>query len=75
MAERNIITMSVKELKRLHIIRKVLDKRLKGIEAAEILNLERHQITRMVKRGREEGDRGVIHRYRGKTPHNEKNKV
>ncbi len=72
MTERNIITMRTKELKRLHIIRKVIDKRLKQVEAASILKLERHQVTRIVKRVREEGDKGIVHKSRGKKSNNAK---
>ena len=66
MAGKDIITMSQKELKRLHIIHKVLDKRLKQVEAVKILGLGDRQIRRIVKRIRIEGDRGIIHKSRGK---------
>ena len=70
MARKDIITMSQKELKRLHIIRKVLDKRLKQIDAAKILRLCKRQVGRITARVREEGDAGVIHRSRGTPSHN-----
>ncbi|MEK6733049.1 MAG: ISNCY family transposase, partial [Candidatus Omnitrophota bacterium] len=66
MAGKDIVTMSQKELKRLHIINKILDKRLKQIEAVKILGLCDRQIRRIVKRIRIEGDRGIIHKSRGK---------
>lgn len=65
MAGKDIITMSQKELKRLHIIRKILDKRLKQVNAVEILGLKDRQIRRIVKRVREEGDKGIVHKLRG----------
>jgi len=64
MAEKDIITMTQKELKRLHIIKQVLEKKLKQIEAAKILDLSSRQIRRIVKRIREEGEKGIIHRLR-----------
>lgn len=70
MAGKDIITMSQKDLKQLHIIHKVLDKALKQIEAADILGLCERQIRRIVKRVKEEGDSGVIHKSRGKPSHN-----
>jgi hypothetical protein len=70
MAGKDIITMSQKELKKLHIIRKVLDKALKQIEATELLGLCERQIRRIVKRVKEEGDKGVIHKSRGNLSHN-----
>jgi hypothetical protein len=61
--------MSQRELKRLHIIRKAIDKRLKQREAAEVLELSQRQIRRLVKRVREESDKGIIHRLRGIESH------
>ena len=58
--------MSERELKRSHIIHKVLDKELKQIRAAEILSLSDRQMRRIVKRVRKEGNTGVIHKSRGR---------
>ena len=66
MAERDIIMASQRELKRLHVIRKVLDKELKQVEAKDILNLSGRQIRRVVKAVRREGDKGIVHKSRGK---------
>ena len=54
------------EIKRLHVIEKVLEKVLKQVEAAEILSLSRRQIRRIVKRIRIEGDKGIVHKSRGR---------
>ncbi len=64
-----ILTMSQKELKRLYVIRKVIDKRLKQRQAADILELSQRQIRRLVKRVRQESDKGIIHRLRGTKSH------
>jgi len=61
--------MSQRELKRLHLIRKAIDRRIKQREAAELLELSQRQIRRLVKRVRQESDRGIIHRSRGKQSH------
>lgn len=66
MAKKYIIMMSQKELKRLYVIHKVLDKKLKQIEAADILNLSDRQIRRIIKRIKKEGDIGIIHKSRSK---------
>lgn len=58
MAE-DIITMSQKELKRLHVILKVLDGELYQVEAAGLLSLSPRQISRLTKRVRLEGNGGV----------------
>ena len=65
----DILTMSQKELKRLHVIRKAIDKRIKQREAAELLELSQRQIRRLVSRVREESDKGIIHRSRGNKSH------
>jgi len=65
MAEKDIIMASQQELKRLHIIRKAIDRYITQKEAADILELSPRQINRIVKRVRTEGDKGIIHRSRG----------
>lgn len=66
MAGKDIIMLSQRELKRLHIIHKVLDEKLSQVEAGRILLLSDRQIRRAVKRVREEGDKGIRHGLRGK---------
>jgi len=63
----DMITMSRRESKRLHIIHQALDKRITQAKAAELVNLSSRQLRRMLKRVREEGDDGISHRSRGKT--------
>lgn len=65
----DILAMSQRELKRLHIIRKAIDKNIGQSEAAEVLGLSQRQIRRLVKRVREESDKGIIHRSRGRQSH------
>ena len=60
MARKDIIMMSERELKRSHIIQKVLDKELKQVEAVDILNLTDRQIRRIIKRVRKEGNTGDL---------------
>jgi len=80
MAEEDIIMARPRELKRLDVIRKVMERVIKQVEAAEILSLSGRQIRRIVKRIRREGDRGIVHRLRGRpsnrrTPDPVKDKV
>jgi len=58
MAREDIIMARQGELRRLHVIEKVLEGILKQVEAAEILSLSGRQIRRIVKRIRREGSRG-----------------
>ena len=71
MAGKGIIMATQEELRRLHVIEKVLEGGLKQVEAAEILSLSSRQIRRMVKRIKKEGQRGIVHRSRGR-PSNRK---
>ena len=66
MAEKDMITMSRKEAKQLHIIHQALDERITQGEAAALTGLSDRQIRRLIKRIREEGDEGICHRSRGK---------
>lgn len=66
MAGKDIIIMNRKELKRLEIVKKVLKEGLKQVSAGEILELSPRQMNRIVQRVRKEGEKGVIHRLRGR---------
>jgi hypothetical protein len=65
-AREDMIMVSQEELKRLHVIRKVLERAIKQLRAAEILSLSSRQIRRLARRVKGEGDRGIVHRSRGK---------
>jgi transposase len=71
MAAEGIIMATQEELTRLHVIQKVLEGGLKQVEAAEILSLSSRHIRRVVKRVKQEGQRGIVHRSRGR-PSNRK---
>jgi transposase len=68
--ERGIITMSMREAKRLHLVRKVTEKRITQTEAAQMAGLCLRQLQRIVQRVRADGDPGVCHRARGRKPNN-----
>jgi hypothetical protein len=80
MAGEDMIMVRQGELKRLHVIQKVLEGVIKQVAAAEILSLSGRQIRRIVKRIRREGDSGILHKSRGRPsnrriPHKIKNRV
>jgi transposase len=66
MAEKDSIMVRQKDLRRLHVMHKVLEGTMTQAEAAELIALSERQIRRIVKRIRREGDKGVCHRARGK---------
>lgn len=57
--------MSKKELRRLPIIHKVMEKRLTQIKAAEMLDLADRQIRRIIKKIQKGGDQAIVHGNRG----------
>lgn len=67
MAGEDIIAMSQKDLKRLHVIRKAIDRIITQSEAAEIIGVGLRQAQRIAARVKKEGDKGIIHCSRGRS--------
>ena len=61
----DMVRMSQKELIRLHLVKEVLDKKLKQNEAAQRLKLSTRQVRRIERRVEAEGDPGIAHKLRG----------
>lgn len=66
MVGEDTVTMSGKELRRVHVIRQVLDKQLTQVKAGALLGLTTRQVRRLLRRVEQEGDQGLVHRGRGK---------
>jgi transposase len=64
--DKDTITMSLREIDRIKVINRVLSKDITQIKAAEILGLSDRHLRRILRRVEEEGDRGVIHKGRGR---------
>jgi len=80
MAGKDIIMATQEELRSLHVVRKAIDKVITQKEAADTIDLSERQVRRKVKRIRQEGEKGAIHRSRGRPsnrakPDKIKNKV
>ena len=69
MSEKDIITMTVEELRRVSIINRAIEKVVTQEEAAKLIGLSYRQTKRIVAKVRKEGDRGIIHKSRGKPGH------
>jgi len=67
MASGDKIIMSVKELRRVHVIHQVMEKKMRQVEAGVLLGVTDRQVRRLLKRVRAEGDDGLVHRGRGKS--------
>ena len=66
MAGKDIIVMRVTELRRLKVIQEAISKKITQTTAAAILWLSERQVGRLVKAVRKEGERGIVHKSRGK---------
>ena len=78
--EGGLLAMSQKERSRLVMMTRVREKAMTIREASEMVGVSYRQCRRIYKRYREEGDRGIIHRNRGRPsnrgkPHELKGKV
>jgi Homeodomain-like domain-containing protein len=69
MVREDRVMMSVKELRRVHVIRHVMEKKLTQRQAGALVGLTARHVRRLIERVQQEGDCGVAHRGRG-TPSN-----
>ena len=80
MNEKDMIIMNIKEVKRIQIINKAVERRIRQRKAAEILDLSERHVRRLVKRLKEKGIKGLTHGLRGqeslrKIPEEQKEKI
>ena len=66
MVGEDTVRMSVKELKRVHVIRQAMARAVREREAGEVLGVTTRQVRRLIQRVRAEGDTGLGHRSRGR---------
>ena len=69
MVREDRVIMSVKELRRVHVIRQTMEKKLTQVQAGTLLGLTPRHIRRLLARVTQAGDHGLVHRGRG-TPSN-----
>jgi len=60
------VMMSVKELRRVHVIRHANERKMTQVKAGALLGLTTRQIRRLIARVEQEGEKGLAHRGRGK---------
>lgn len=66
MVREDRVIMSVKELRRVHVIRQTIEKKLTQVKAGTLLGLTPRHIRRLLARVAQGGDQGLAHRGRGK---------
>ena len=65
MAEEDRVTMSQKELRRLHFVKNAIGKVITQAEAAEAIEISERQVRRIIRKVREKGEVGIVHGSRG----------
>jgi transposase-like protein len=58
--------MSLQEVKKYDIVRKIISQELNGTQAAQLLNLSTRQVRRLKAKVRKQGAKGLVHGSRGK---------
>ena len=66
MAGKDIIQMRLKEVKRLKVIQEAIGRHITQRAAASMVGISERQMRRLVRAVKEEGERGVLHKARGK---------
>lgn len=66
MAEKDRVTMSQRELRRLHFVKNAIGKVITQAEAAEAIEVSERQVRRIVRKVREQGETGIVHGSRGR---------
>ncbi len=67
MAGKDIIEMSLSEVKRLKAVQEAIDGHITQRMAAAMIGLSERQVRRLVSAVREEGDRSIVHKARGRS--------
>jgi hypothetical protein len=65
-SKEDLLMMKPREMKRLHLIHQAMEKKISQQQAAEVAGLSTRQMRRLMKRIQQEGDRGILHRQRGR---------
>jgi transposase len=66
MVGRDMIVMSIREVKRLKAVQSTIERHITQKAAALMIGLSERQVRRVVKAIREQGDKGIIHGLRGR---------
>lgn len=67
---KEVITMSKKEIDRLRILHRVIDKHLTQVYGARLLGITDRQVRNLIHKIREHGDKGIVHGNRGRVAAN-----
>lgn len=63
---KEVIALSVKEIERLRIIHKVMDKQIRQVDGARLLDISDRQVRNIIGKIKADGDKGIAHGNRGR---------
>ena len=66
MESQEVMAMTAREARRLYLIQQVIERKLRQRPAAALAGCSLRQLQRLVRRVRQDGPRGIIHRLRGR---------
>ena len=66
MDQKDRLMMTSKDIHRLQILKKVVERSIRQVKSAEILGLSTRQIRRLLERMKLEGAKGILHKLRGR---------
>lgn len=64
--QKGVLMMTAEEARRLYVVQQVLEQTLRQRHAAELLGCSVRQVKRLVRRVRQAGPTGIVHRLRGR---------
>ncbi len=66
MEPQEVMAMTAQEARRLYLVQQVLERKLRQRPAADVAGCSLRQLQRLVRRVRQEGPPGIVHRLRGR---------
>jgi len=71
---KEIIALSIKEIERLRIIHKVMDRQIRQVDGARLLDISDRQVRNIIQKIKADGDKGIAHGNRGREAPNKTSK-
>ena len=71
---KEVIALSIKEIERLRIIHKVMDKQIRQVDGARLLDISDRQVRNIIQKIKADGDKRIAHGNRGRVAANKMSK-
>ena len=63
---KEVIALSIKEIERLRVVHKVMDKQIRQVDGARLLDISDRQVRNIIEKIKVDGDKGIAHGNRGR---------